>query len=349
MCNMSRYPLFFIEKLAVRFGFEDLGQMLFQRKQTGAYLLMISAIILDVPILSTISYFHTGFHPILDIPGWSLMPLLFLLVVYSPRKLHDKYKRAEKSNVGTNQQPPNLFKISPRSRYIILAIGLIIYFATLVSFGIKPLFQQEGTLVGMIKFLLIIPIIYIPAGADLVATFIDVHLLLPRRIKKSALSLDFADPRKLGGMKPIGDILTKSSTYYFTGLIIYTFSTVINIIFNSSQPAMISILFFGTMWLLGVCLFIISIFTIHIHMSDMKHKKEEQIFDELKDIGGEPESFPELGTLSQDHIIKYNYKFIELSQIRATHEYPFRYHFLWQLFSVAIFPVVLQILSIIIY
>lgn len=84
-------PLF-VEQLAAAFYFDTLSKRLFNTKQYSPYLFFLAVFILDVPILSTIRYLRTGFHPLVANPVIIIVPIGYIYGIWAVRRIRRQYK-----------------------------------------------------------------------------------------------------------------------------------------------------------------------------------------------------------------------------------------------------------------
>ncbi|HKJ58339.1 MAG TPA: hypothetical protein VKA37_03845, partial [Halobacteriales archaeon] len=218
---------FWVERSARALGFDRLAESLLGEADYAPYLYVLTVLFLDVPVVNTINYYR-GYDSLMTSPWWGwpgviwwLIPAVVVLSVYFLRTLRDRYDRAL-DDVGRQATGPTVDPALSRGlQYSTLLLGLVV-FAVWLTTAVGPILEEVGPLVGALKWLVVVPLVYVPIGTDLTAAYVHVQLVLPRRVRAAGVALDFSDPRRLGGMYPLGRTMRFAAAATFVALTLYT-------------------------------------------------------------------------------------------------------------------------------
>lgn len=369
-----------IERVSTALRFDELGSALFDRSGLGPYLFILVIMFVDIPILSTLRYLETGYHPFLANPGVILIPIGLLYGIWGARRLRNQFEEAVEESVikdGVTDRFPKTLSvpwrwllrlgthhgdtevgreqleeiISLRFKVLLLLVGWGIHLSwILLNPNALPLIiDVEGPVIGPIKFFFIIPLFYYPIGVEFIATYIGIIILLPLKIRSTGL-INFQDPLDFGGLQPIGDLIQSATLYYFLGATAYILlSALPTLVGKAPVDPVIGIvtttIIFGSI-ILGISLFFFPIFIIHKHMKTSKHQKLRIIAREVEEYGGDDDTmmFPETpAPNSADDAHFYTHHFIKIMKVKDTREFPIDVSHIREIIIAAFIPYIAHV------
>lgn len=345
---------FWVERLARVTKFDSLAATLVDDERYGPYLFLLAVLLLDVPVLSTIAYVRQGTFPVdawWQWPGvlWWFNPVLIVLVLFFLRTLSDKSHRAVRETGrdvddgrGVNPWLPRWLQNGA------LLLGIAIY-GVWFSTTVGPIVGRTWPVIAGIKWLVIIPFVYYTLATDLVALYLHVLIVLPLRIRRSEVPLDFSDPRGLGGFHPIGSLMRFAAVSSFVALSLFTlvwsFVFVVPEWRFTPQSQMIASVFFGLAWSLATLLLVAGVYLVHRHMAACRQEHLDRIHREIRLMGKDGETLPYTNPRGDAEFRRYLQEYVNLDRVERTRTVPFRVSVAWELVGTALLPVVLQILS----
>lgn len=334
-----------IETFARKTGFERLSKSLFGHSNASSYLFVFAILVIDVPILSTITYLFGNIHPLLSFPlRWMFAPIGLMMAVWIAKQLRDEYVRAI-DNAGRHaDNESRTVSFSVWLRYGLLIIGYAVYFAWL---GTRPwhFLARAGPIIGSIKWIVLIPVIYITILVDACSLFVHNTLYLPRQLIRLSIELDFSDVRGLGGMYPVGKAMKHGSQLYFGGLAVWSlwqFSWHFPTSNQKSFTPFSDIVVFAFLWLAGVSVLASGVVLVHRFMRIRKGQAINEIKSDIERLGEEDDSYFYINPTSQEEKIEYIQQILYLREVREMRTFPFRISIAWEMFGVIVFPVAIQ-------
>lgn len=293
----------------------------------AAYLYVLSLIVLDQVVLSGIQYVREGTHPALVFPLWFVPPLAALVVLHATRHLVRRYDDIRET-LGERATHPEYLDapLGP----LRLQVGL---YAALAAGGVFFFFLQPemraarvalvGEFLFPVKFVVVFLGLYYTVVAEIAGVMAGVYLLLPRRLIRAGVELDFGDRVQLGGLTRVGTLIQRSTQVYFGGLFVFTVATFAPRIFPA-QPtpapgALVSIAFFCA-WTGGFLLFLFPTVWLHREIRRQKRDRLESLQSRLVEHGEHDERIPDHPT--GDDIDEYLYLQLALEGVERTREYP---------------------------
>lgn len=361
-----------VERMAAATGATWLAERL-GRPGWGPYLLFGGAWVVDVPVLSTIRYLESGYHPLLVNPGVGLVPVMILLALWSVRGLSARFetvrtaladctdgrdvevdpsplarlvaawdRRAERWAAADDIDDPTTWDLAPRKfRLALLVGGLALHFGWLFAGRGNPemTFAREGLLIGGAKFGVIIPFLYYPLVAEFLSVVLAVHLLVPNLIRRGRY-VDFEDPLGYGGLRPVGELVEASAIRYFVALVLYAASVAIGALTDPTipEPGLVPSVLIAVGTLTGLVLFVGPMFSLHWFMRHQKEERLAEIRREARDCGDSEALFPNLGPDEDQHLDAYTRHYMNLRRVSEMHEFPVSYRRLSKVFGVAALP-----------
>ncbi|MFB6194880.1 MAG: hypothetical protein ABEI80_01820 [Haloplanus sp.] len=348
---------FWVERAARVVGFDHLASALFGDDRYAPYLFVSVATLVERPLPAAIKYAVEGMGSPLfrwwEWPGvlWWFVPVTLLVAVAFLRRLRSKYRHASR-NVGRASGESQGIdpELPSRLQYGTLVLGLAIFAAWLSTvFGVMVV---EGSPFNQIRWLLIIPLVYVPVATDLAAAYLHVQLVVPLRIRDAGVELDFADPRRLGGMYPVGQTMKFAAMAAFTALLVYTIYWLVGFtvaagtgIIPPADPRRVTVVF-ALAWILSVLVLVAGVFLVHQYMQSACEERINRILSRSREIGEDEEVFPY--TLPSDDSERQAYvqEYVNLSVVERTRTVPFNVAVTWELVAGAFLPLVLQIVTI---
>lgn len=296
--------------------------------------------------------FATGYgYFALENPLWLLRPIMLIGAAAVTQLLHDRYAAAiDEMNLIERAENPQQFgqlTSTPLTVGLVLAgTGFTVANAVFVL-GLPNLYDVGG-IADLIQFLVIIPFGYAPIFALFLSTYIGVEILVPRRIAASDIGLYYHDPEKLGGMRPIGELV--KIAYYFSiiGLIIYAIALygpylLRNYLSWAVEPGWIASVLFTGVWVVTLATMVYGLHTLHTFMRRQKREKIQQLDENAREYVEEPwdiEQF-ELPEESQE---RYEDLRTRMELVSATKEYPATFTMWAQLTVGVIAPKAIQLI-----
>ncbi|MFB6194919.1 MAG: hypothetical protein ABEI80_02020 [Haloplanus sp.] len=155
-------------------------------------------------------------------PLWLVRPLLLVGAAVATQLLHERYDRAvARSNLRARAADPERFEGLVPDWLLggIIAVGVAFTVLNAVVILTIPQIYAAGGPARVVRFLVVTPVGYVPVFGSFLATYISVEMLLPRTLSKSDVGLDFLDPERLGGMRPIGELVKFAYYLLMVGLV----------------------------------------------------------------------------------------------------------------------------------
>lgn len=350
VAGSDEYSLW-VEEMAYRLGFDRvLGP------EYAPYLFVITVLFIDVPILSTLSYVlrpDVTYHAAVDFPLWPLIPIVLLTAVWGMRRIQSQYTRAVRTAGRRSERDAKRIKVATPTHFrtTLYVMVLILY---LIAWG--PFFPEaiasEGPIVGSIKWLGLIPFFYLPIVVEFFVVYLHGLFFLPVTIYLSETPLDFADPEKLGGMGPVGTLIISATKIYYLVLILWTGMSFLRRLLaiqgaTESGPEPVSMALFVVTWIMGGVLFLLAMFAVHLHMAQQRREKVTELTEGIRQAGTDEEMFPYAEPSDDKEVMEYVQQYMNLDRVESTHTYPADVSNLWELFGVAVLPVLLQVGSLV--
>lgn len=341
--------LLWIEWISRGLRFNRISAYFFGDESYAPYLFVLTIVFIDVPVLSTIGFLvHDGetVHPLLDLSWWSLVPLGLVVGVVGIRRIRSKFTRAVE-NAGQSHGKIHILTPS-RLRPGLLIFSVILYYTIIVP-DLPQIFLAEGKIIGAVKWLVLIPLVYLPIIVELFSVYLHGILFLPLAVNRQDVPLDFSDPKRVGGMEPVGSLLLTANNFYFLGLICWTGTTVLGPFMGSrgaikSNPGAESIIFFIIAWITGILLFC---FSVHFVGKHIRRQKEAEICRTIREIQrcrNHPTTLKENGFGTEGRATKCIQLYLYLDWIAQTETYPIDVGKIWTFFGTVVFPILLKLL-----
>jgi hypothetical protein len=340
----SPYNSLLIEIFADTLYFDRLSEAIFERREYGPHLLLGSAIALSYA-------FRT---PLLLAEPWRFTTSLSIvgglwLGLIGARYMRNGYEDAI-DHLRLEQRPTEYDHsqfatiVSFRMQAAIYVLALVGIYINFFGFGVETLIAEEGTWPVVVRWLIALPLAYVPIIIDVGTMFLGVHFLLPRRLEKADLNLFFYDPRNMGGFAPIGQLLKRAYYVYTGGLLAYFFFIYIPIIFSGVIDSTYEVgtsttVFFSVAWLIGVVSIGYSMWKVHTLMAGKKERRLKELEDDLRDVIENPYDIRN-STVTDEGKRKEIVR--QLDHVRGMKEYPTTFTMWSQILISVILPQVLN-------
>lgn len=348
---------FWVERSARGLGFDRLSASLLGEEDYGPYLYVVTVLFVDVPVLNTINYYR-GYESLMaslwwEWPGatWWLFAAMIVLSVFFLRTLRDRYERAldevGRQGAGSHVDP----SLSRRLQYGALLLGFVLLAVWLVT-AVGSILEEVGLLVGAPKWLLVVPLVYLPIATDLTTAYLHVQLVLPRRVRSADVPLDFSDSRRLGGMYPLGRTMRFAAASTFLALTLYTVLwsvglTVTPEMFPTATRTMV-VVFFGLAWTLAAGALVAGLYVTHRHMAAGRSAELDRIHGALRLLGDDDESIPYTAPRDEAEFRAYLREYVRLDRVERTRTVPVDVAVAWELVGVAVLPMALQVVTLVV-
>lgn len=322
-----------VDRTASRLGFDRVAAALSRTtpfapvRPSVAYVL--AAVCFDAVVVQAIRMATGRQHILVESPSWITIPLGVVFGVYGIEAMYDGYDRAlDEARLGERVADEAVLRpLVPRwLRGGIVAVGLLLYGALfVVNDMVGYVLLVDGPVAGAIAWGVLFPLVYLPIAAEFTATFVAVQFLLPRRLVRADLSLDFLDPEGLGGLRPVGELLKRSYYIFAGGVVIYLTSTYAPVVFAQwtatryPDPGAFAAAFFTVVWVLGIAAIGHSMTTMHRHMRREKRDRLLTIRDHHREVIDSPDDITQASIADEDTFSDVEFR---TQQVRATSEYP---------------------------
>lgn len=347
---------FWVERFARLTRVNHLSAIVLGDQRYAPYVIVLLGTVLERPIPTAFNYFlgKSELIPFLwwKWPGvlWWLIPAVLVFSVVFLRLLRNRYDRAihiaGKSRDSTPIVEPG-FSLGLQS--VTLVFGLVGY-GIWLSTAFNQLFATNP-IYTIIRWGFIIPFIYVPIATDLAAAYLHVELVLPLRIRKAEVELDFSDPRRLGGMYPVGRVMRFTAMAAFIALSLYTiyWSVGFTLLPTLTPPAdRHSILVvFVIVWALSIIVPTAGVYLIHQRMAASREAQLNGVLSRTRELGDDKEVFPYTSPGNESERQIYLEEYVKLDLVERTRTVPFNVAYTWELIIGALFPVTLQIVTLV--
>jgi len=224
-------------------------------------------------------------------PFWLAIPITIYAGVHINRDLKRRYQGAlRRLQINRRVQNPAQFQtlVSGKTRWTLFTLSVCIIVINLVYFVTIPTILADGGLASLIGNFVTVPFVYTPVVIDFIANYLGIQLVLPRRLYSSEFELDFLDPERIGGLRPVGELVKHS--YYYTvfgitafALFIYAPEAFGNLFYSPVQPSPLINALFTIAWLAGASVMGYGLWVFHRFMRREKKEKLEELDRKYRD------------------------------------------------------------------
>jgi len=283
----------FVERFAAVFGFDRLAEAL-PGDIYPPYLYVTVFLLFDLGVVNTYSHLAgDATHVLLDSPYVIVGPLGVLLAAVGVRYLAVNYADAVDGLPFDDPDQDDLAAferiISFRVKLVVYVVAVIGIYANLIAnVGLENVVAAEGP-AGLINFLFVWEVGYLPFVVEFGLMYFGVHVLLPRRIANADVTMFFYDPRNMGGFAAVGQLLKYSYYLYTAGLLLYFVLTYGSVLFAfggtvPAKPGLVEAVFFSAAWIVGVASIAYSMLTMHRVMAGRKEQRLSELEAEIEAI-----------------------------------------------------------------
>lgn len=353
MCRGEPRSTFWVERSAQRLGFDRLSARVLGDERWAPYLFVGAALFLDVPVLNSVNYVR-GYRGTMgsmwwEWPGviWWLIPAIVIGALFLLRSLRARYYRAA-DVTGEDAAPAFDPTLSRRLQVGTLLVGSVVFLVWL-STSLGFIFARTGPVVGSVKWFVIVPLVYNPLATDLAAAYVHVQLVLPHRIRRAGVPLDFSDPRRLGGLYSVGRTMRFAAMSMFVALTLYTALWYAGLAtgLETALPAwtrLTVIAFFTLAWTLATATLLSGLYLMHRYMRAARRDRLEHIHETIRGLGDDDETVPDTAPGSDAEFRAYVREYVNLDRVERTRTVPLNVAVAWELLGAALLPVALQLL-----
>lgn len=316
----------FVECFAGLFGVDRLAEKL-PGDIYPPYLYLTVFIIFDLGIVNTYSHFAgDAIYVLLDSPYVIVGPLGVILAAIGIRYLAENYADAVENLPINNQDNVSAFEciVPLRVKLVVYGVAVIGIYANIIgNVGVGNVIAAEGP-AGLINFLFVWEVGYLPFAVEFGLMYFGVHVLLPRRIANTDIRMFFYDPRNMGGFAGVGQLLKYSYYLYTAGLLLYFILTYGSVLFAfggtvPTRPGVVEAVFFSAAWIVGVASIAYSMLTIHRVMARQKEQRLSELEAEIEDIIQNPYDINKSKVTDEEQL---NDIYRRRQEIRDTRVYP---------------------------
>lgn len=336
-------PPLFTERVGRWLGLDRVAAAL-GRPGLTPYLTPLLGWVLDILVLSTLSYVLVD-RPQFDAVGVWVIPVGIVVGVSLTRWLRDRYEDAVEHLPGDGLAPDALRSVPGRRLqagwYVAFLAGNYVQLLLTPS-ETAAFVAVHGEAVAYAKYLLAGPL-YFTLFADVAALLAAGMVVLPWRIYRQELSLDFSDVTGFAGLYETGRLLWAGTVTYFVGLTLWTLFLVLPTIVGANDTSTADVVLFSGLWAAGVVLYVAPVLLLHRHMAREKQRHVSDIDADIRalDPKGDGRGIPYLEPSSND-IPRLQQKYLELQQVRSTREYPADLAIVEELALAAFIPLAFQ-------
>jgi len=310
---------------------------------------VLTGVVIDVFVLQPYQYLVGKTPTIVENPFWILTPLTILTVVYLTRSLHRRYEQALK-DMRIEERTANYSQfqtlVPDRFRWACFLVFIGIIFVNLLFFITIPVVLKDGGIPALFGNVVLVPFVYVPVATDAIATYLGIQLVLPRRVENSDIELDFLDPERLGGLRPVGELI-KHSYYYTAGAIIgfavFIYApTLFDSLSQPIPPTAITNLLFTAAWLIAAGVLGHSLYIFHRFMHTQKREKLLELDQQFREVVDGPWDITnhQIPAGKQERAAEIQE---HMNRITSTKEYPATFAMWSQLLIGLILPKAVQI------
>lgn len=213
-------------------------------------------------------------------PYFALQPFIILGAVVGARKLRQEYATAvEEMNLAKRADDDELDgivnPIPDRLPWILFAIGIPIQFLPSVKN------TASWVITDYVANYIVFPFVYTPIGVQFLAVYVAIEFLVPLRLWRSSVGIDFLDPQGVGGLRPIGELIKTAYYYIVAGLIGYALITYAPFIDTDWVVTTGANMIFTVAWLASIATVAFAVFVLHRFMHREKRAEIQRLEAEL--------------------------------------------------------------------
>jgi|AntDeeMetagen681_2_1112603.scaffolds.fasta_scaffold01049_4 hypothetical protein len=339
-----------LDDIANTIGFGKLASE-FPISVAPSTLYLAFGLFVDTILLEGYKQLTGGRVTVLDNPFWLAIPVSLIAALYINRDLNRRYQDAlHKMQISQRVTDKAGLEelVSGKFRWALFILSVSLIITNLTLFITIPTILSNNGIPGIIGNYIIVPLFYTPVIIDFIATYLGIQLVLPRRLYHSEFRLDFLDPERLGGLRPVGELIKHS--YYYTVLGIVAFALfvygpqIFGDLFSSPvEPSPLIDGLFTVAWLSGASVMGYGLWVFHRFMRREKKEKLHELNREYREIVEQPWDITNrrLPDSERDYIDDLEQR---MDRITSTREYPATFAMWTQLLIGIILPKGIQLL-----
>jgi hypothetical protein len=360
-----------LDRIAEKLQFDWLAEKYVPFTISPAMLFVATMIFVDTILFELYSYLIQGNISFIDNPfvllgegGGGL-----LIAIYAVHRLNREYENAltrlqidKREDIKPDQFRTLAFRLNKyetdagetrwkyridtdQMRWAGFALGASLQIIQISVFVGPARLYEVGGIVGLLGNYFFIPFVYVPVAVEFAVTYFSVQVLLPLNLKNSELSLDFLDPEKMGGLRPIGELL-KHSYYYFImlyisfALFMYGPELFPELFYSPFNPGPVVNILFTVGWIISAGMLAFGIYIIHLFMSREKREELRRLDDKVKEKVEQPFDAQNFRVPHNDE--DYEQIRTRMEYVTSTREYPATFTFWSQLLISILIPKAVQ-------
>lgn len=339
-----------LDDVASRVGFGTLAARLPVRIAPST-LAVVCGLFIDTVVLQGYKELTGGTATVFRNPFWLAIPVVILSGVWVTRDLTRRYHAAlAELHIDSRVTDSDRFYhlVGTRIRWALFVLSATVIVANLVFFVTIPVIVETDGIAGLIGNFGIVPFVYVPVVTDFVATYLGIQVVLPRRLARSEFELDFLDPERLGGLRPLGELVKHSYYYTVSGIValalfIYGPGLFGDLFSAPVQPSPVVDGLFTVAWLVGAFVVGYAVFVFHRLMHNQKREKLHELNKRYRDLIEQPwdisnHQIPDSKSQEVDDLER------RMNRVTSTREYPATFAMWTQLLIGIVLPKGIQLL-----
>ncbi len=271
-------------------------------------------------------------------PYFLFQPVVLIAGVYGARSLNRSYLRAidEMDLRKRSSNPEQFVDLIPNWLpwgIFAVAAGLQII-RTYADFA-------DFTAVGVVANGIVFPFVYAPIIVQFLIVYVTIEFLFPWRLYQSDVGVHFLDPHRVGGLRPIGELVKKAYYYVVGGLISYALITYgpglsgWNV--STAAGAIFTIVWLSTITSVAFAVLLLHRL-LHRQKREELHRLESKLYEHIENPWEVREyTVQEDATETVEDIRK------RIESVRSTREYPATFSIWTQLLLSIVIPKALQL------
>jgi hypothetical protein len=335
-------------RIARRIGVPSLG-VLVNRPPLTRFALAVLFVELVVGQAVNVALGYPVFF--VDNPLALLLSVMLLGAAEATHALHRRYDRALERSVLANAEDPETFRTLVPDWLPVLVVGPGVLFTVVngLLFITVPVLYEAGGPVRVFRVFVVQAFGYVPVFGSFLATYLSIQVLLPRRLERHEVDLDYLDPENLGGTRPIGELLKFSYYLLMVGLVIAVVGTYGPYLLPGplrytelGAPGAEVNAIFTAVWLVSVLVMVYGIYVVHRYMAAEKKRRIHELTDRVRDELDGPWNIESFDML--DPPDEYQQYRRQVERVVSMQEYPATFTMWSQLAVGVVIPKAVQVL-----
>lgn len=349
------------------FGDADGGDL---ARRRGPYLFVLAVWLVVAIGFPTVTFLRRGRFPVLETPGNLFLLPVGLVVVFVILRLRDRHAlvvdrlpdpiasgevehscrtRRLLGALGWPAPETAIDEVVPsRTKRGLLVLGLGLHASW---FFVDPdpmshFIAVHGWAISLVFFLLIVPLVSYVIGMELASLYIGALLLLPLKVTVTR-RIDFTDPMRFGGLRPLGTLLRDATVSLLVLVALFGVFEVVAAGTDPLDPYSRIILFGGMAF--AAAAFFVPVYWLHKFMRTSKEARIAAIIEEVRESGPDDHAFPDTRPIDPTDYDEYTSQFIRLTWVENTREFPVDFSLVLEFVLVLVLPYLAHISSIFVF